>query len=55
MITLNDGDELLLRDVAVRVLVQLQEQLLCLGHVRGAVNHLVHGKYGSEKKKRYDI
>ena len=44
LVLLDDGDELLLRDGAIRVLVQLLEQLLSLGHVCRSAHHLVHSE-----------
>ena len=53
MITLDNADELLLRDVAIRVLVKLEEQLLSLGHVSWGSNHLIDSEYGSENIIKY--
>jgi hypothetical protein len=52
MIMFDNGDELLLRDVTVRVLVQLEEQLLSFGHVCWATNHLIHSKNCPENINR---
>ena len=53
MITLDNADELLLRDVAIRVLVKLEEQLLSLGHVGWGSHHLIDSEYGSENIIKY--
>ena len=53
MITLDNADELFLRDIAIRVLVKLEEQLLSLGHVSWGSNHLIDSEYGSENIVKY--